>query len=173
MHLADSFAGFVPSCQSHEFLQHLVPLVLPLVLPPVLPLALPLALPVPQPVLPQGLALECGQGFCSGSFFFPCVALRWHLPKHLVGRQPALAEQSAPWAAPYQGLRTTQVPDRRANPIEDHQMEPSTAVGQQEGGQAMAQPSAHQEIHRVEGSLRREAAHQGMVRMSWDPPGRL
>ena len=43
-----------------------MPLVLPLVLPPVLPLALPLALPVPQPVLPQGLALECGQGLSSG-----------------------------------------------------------------------------------------------------------
>ena len=33
----------------------------------------------------------------------------------LVDRQPAQAEQSAPRAAPYQGLRTTQVPDRRAN----------------------------------------------------------
>lgn len=169
MRPADSFAEFVPSCQSQEFLAHLVQLMLPPVLPPVLPLALP----APQQALPQGL-LECGQGSCSGSFFVSCVVLQWHLPKHLVDRQLALAERSAPWAAPYRVLRTTQVLDRRANPIGGlHQMEPSMAVGQQEGGQVMARPSAHQEMRHVEGSLRREAAHQGMVRMSWDPLSKL
>ena len=55
------------------------------------------------------IVVNCAGSRCWNPFVDATMMVR------LVDRQLALAERSAPWAAPYRVLRTTQVLDRKAN----------------------------------------------------------